>query len=249
MPRKLIDKMPLDDLEDEIMYTIAALKADENTQDFIPTAEGWMTHVDEVRATDREVRQTVANVDAARMMANEYLDQTCVAFGDDLYYDVDKDRKCTRWTQFFPVAVSAFVRQPLSKQVNAVRGWLASAQDPVLEQYRSDLEKWVTKADDTLVQTSGLAGQRARVWAQRESLAELLTNERDVLRDLLAQRARELKFSRTWPDLFFRTSRSSSQGSSSQGSLSQDSTSQGSASQASSTQAGVAEEPLEGEEG
>src|SRR5512143_2786459 len=106
MPRKLPATMTLDALEDETLYTGAALRADPDAAPFASRTDDWIARIDEVRAMDRRARTAMANTDAARMVASDRLGQSCTAFGDDLYMAVRKDRTCSRWLQFFPLAVS-----------------------------------------------------------------------------------------------------------------------------------------------
>ena len=55
---------------------------------------------------------------------------------------VGKDTSSPRWRKLFAVADSRFVRQALSRQVNA---WLAQADDPVLKKHRASLHTWATR--------------------------------------------------------------------------------------------------------
>jgi hypothetical protein len=197
--------MTLDAIGDEILFTSAALAADPDAADLAAPVETWLALIDAARAADRKARHAIAKTDAARVVANDRLDRACAAFGDDLYAAVAKDRTSARWTQFFSMPVSRFVRQALGRQVQTVRGWLAGSKDAVLEQHRAVLEARAADADAALVATKGTALVRGEVHQGREHLAEELTRERDGLRDALAARARERHLAREWADLFFRT--------------------------------------------
>lgn len=211
MARKLLSSMTLDEIEDEILYTRAALKTDPNAQDLLSHTEAWLGQLDAVRSYDRQVRERVADVDASRVLGNEYLDSTCISFGDRLLPAVNKNRNSRRWLQFFPISVSRFVDQSLSKQVEIVRGWLGlpEGSDEVLDEYRIPLTDHVGWVDRALVDTRNLTQLRGIVWQRRDQLVADLTAQRDQLREILAQRARERGLSRTWPDAFFRTGKSS----------------------------------------
>src|SRR5437016_4766255 len=113
MPRKIQGDITLDDAEDEILFTRAALKADPDAQTLVPSTDTWMSLVDDARTKDREARESVMDTDARRIVANARLDAACTRFGDDLFLACGKDTKAKRWTQFFSVAVSRFIRQPL----------------------------------------------------------------------------------------------------------------------------------------
>ncbi|MBI4614295.1 MAG: hypothetical protein HY720_11845 [Planctomycetes bacterium] len=207
MPRKLDARMTLDDLEDEILFTSAGLEVDPDAEDLAPATQGWLPLLDRVRAQDREVRWGAARVDASRAVNNGRLDHAVVAFGDDLFPAVGKDRSSARWRTFFTVPVSQFVKWALGREVAAVKGWLASSKDPVLEKHREPLAKWSTGAGDAVVATRALGPRRGEVWQAREELAEALTRERDGLHAELTKLGQDRKLPRDWPDTFFRVER------------------------------------------
>jgi hypothetical protein len=204
MARKLSASMPLDDIEDEILFTTAALRADPDAQHLLPMTEGWMPKADNARAFGRKVRGDHMGATAARIVANSRLDEACVGFGDELHRAVRKDTKSPRWKQFFKLPVSRFVRRALSDQTQTVRGWLTS-DDAALADHREGLQTWADASDAALEQTEAVGMTRGQSWQVREQLAEDLTRERDALRDTLAGISRERNLPRTWSDLFFLT--------------------------------------------
>lgn len=203
MPRKLTADSTCEALEDEILFTDAALRADPDAADLATHSAECLPLVDEVRGKERSLRQTVANVNAARIISNIRLDQSCQSFGRALLFELDNDRTSPRWTQFFSVSPTQFNRQPLGDQVRKVKSWLSSMVDSVLDQYREVLGRWTESADTALTDTEGLTGQRAQVKQAREQLASTLTQKRDALHTQLVQRAQERGLPREWPDAFF----------------------------------------------
>lgn len=199
--------MTFDSFEDDVMFTRAALSADENAADLLPLTDDQLPQIDEVRSFDRNARQQIANIDASRTVANTNLDIHCTAFGDSLYLSCNKDRSSTRWTQFFREQVSRFTRQRLTDQVRRVLGWLQTSTDETLEAHRTNLTKWAQAADVALNSTEGQSGVRAQVWQRREVLAKSLTDARDNLHATLLQRAQQRKLPRDWADSFFRVVR------------------------------------------
>jgi hypothetical protein len=202
-PRKIPPTLPLDDTETEVFFTRSALKADPDAKDLLAMTDGWLALVDAARKKERAAREAHADADAARIVANARLDRACERFGDELYLTVDKDRASARWTAFFSVTVSKFVRQALGKQVGRVRGWLSS-NDGVLEKHRDELDAWSKSAEAALQQTAAVATVRGEARIAREQLAEDLTRERDGLHDALSARGREKRLPRDWADQFFR---------------------------------------------
>lgn len=203
MPRQLSADTTFDALEEEILFTRAALLADPDSTDLLSVTDNWMARVDEVRLQDRGVRQSAAEADALRSVANGRLDAACTRFGDELFLAVGKNRSSPRWLQFFKLAVSRFIRTALPAQVLTVQGWFTST-DPVLVAHRPDLERWANAADSALVKDRGLAVSRGENWQRRTELCEGLTRDRDGLHATLVDRAADRTLDRGWPDVFFR---------------------------------------------
>ena len=203
MPRKLTSDMTLDTLEAEVMFTVSMLRADPNTSDLTSLTTTWQSQVDTARAGEQQFRQLEADTDAARIVANQYLDSTCTRFGDELLLACGKNRLSARWTKFFTIPVSEFNKQALSRQVSIVQSWLTST-DEVLEKYRKDLDHWSQQCDTALVNTDAVTVKRRDSWSAREQLALELTRLRDALHRNLSERADERGLGRTWADLFFR---------------------------------------------
>ncbi|MDI3282829.1 hypothetical protein [Polyangium sp. 15x6] len=202
-PRKIPPTLPLDEVETEVFFTRSGVKADPDAQDLLSLTDGWLERVDAVRTKERSAREAQADADAARTIANTRLDRACQRFGDELLLAVGKERGTARWTQFFPVPVSKFIRQALPKQVARVIGWLDS-KDPILDKHRVGLEPWAKAADAALKRTTAIATVRGEARIGREELAERLTRDRDALHDALSARARERGLPRDWADQFFR---------------------------------------------
>ena len=203
--RKTTARMPLDDAEDEVHFTRAAIKADPDASPLLPMTDDWLALIDAVRVKDRQARVAEADATAARVVANFHFDRACTQFGDDLFLAVGKDRESARWTQFFPIAVSRFVKMRFDKQIQKVQGWLApSVTEPALDTHRAALTKWCHAAVAALGQTSAASMVRGAAQVAREQLAEDLTRERDGLHDALAAIGRTKGLPRDWPKQFFR---------------------------------------------
>lgn len=206
--RQMNADMPLDDSEDEVLFTRAALKADPLAADLLPLTDDWLGLVDAARAKDRAARIAEADAVAARVVANFHFDNACTRFGDDLFLAVAKDRESARWLRFFPIAVSRFVKMRFDKQIQKVQSWLdPSVTEPALDAHRSALTTWSQAAANSLGQTNQAAMVRSASRMAREQLAEDLTRERDGLYDTLSARARDKGLPRDWPKQFFRVAK------------------------------------------
>jgi hypothetical protein len=205
MPRMILGTMTIDDMEDEILFTMAALEADPDAKAALPHTDGWLPRVDGLRSESRKLRLLVGKTSAAKVVANVRLDAACAALGDVQLLAVNKNRESPRWKKFFPETVSAFQRQPLADQVTAVLGWLSATDEPALEQHRDNLTHWAKMARAAVDATAQQHILRANLQQARDAHAQQLTADRDKLHDLLSDIARDQGLGRTWPDTFFRS--------------------------------------------
>jgi hypothetical protein len=79
MPAKIVATDTFDTIENEVLFTQAALKADEDAADLAPEVDPWFVLVDEARAKDRLFRASDMEATAGRSVANVRLDAACVA--------------------------------------------------------------------------------------------------------------------------------------------------------------------------
>lgn len=205
--RHITPDMPFDDVEDEILFTQAAVRADPDAEDLAPMTDDWLGLLDVLRAKDRQARMAETEATARRAIANFRLDRACTHFGDELYLAVGKNRDSARWTTFFPIAVSRFVKIRFDKQIQKVKGWLdPNVSDSIVDKHRDELTKWSNAAATALEKTTSGIMVRSHARIAREQLADDLTRERDGLYDALSTRAREKGLPRDWPRQFFRVS-------------------------------------------
>lgn len=205
MPRMIAGTMTLEDIENEILFTVASLDADPDAKVMLPHTDGWLPRLDGLRIESRAIRLGVNKTSAAKIVANARLDLVCGRLGDQLLLAVHKDREAPRWKKFFPSTMSAFQRQPLVSQVAGVFGWLSAIDDPLLEQYRPELTQWADAAKTALDTEAKHDALRAQFKQTRDTHAQQLTADRDKLHDLLSDIARDQGLGRTWPDTFFRS--------------------------------------------
>lgn len=208
MAAKIPKTMPLDDVEDEIIYTRAALEADPDARDFLPMTEEWMPWTEAARAKDREARMAVAVAHAKRRVSNVRLDAACIDFGDELALEVKDEPEGARWKRFFSGqsanTVRRFIRLRFGEQVSRVAGWVSGSGDAILEKHRAALTEWSTAGQQALEATQATSQVRGDAAIEREEAAEALTRSRDGLEAALVQRANERGLSREWPKTFFK---------------------------------------------
>jgi hypothetical protein len=207
MPRQITILMTADEIEEEILYTRAALQADPDAEAFLPRTDSWLPKLDALRAVMRKRREATCNSDAKRGVANARLDTANRTFGDQLLLAVDKIRTSGRWTQFFGThTITSFTKQSLSTQVATVRAW-AGITDSVWAPHQAETLKWAVAAETALAETNNTAIIRGQAAIAEEAFAADLTRERDGLCAELGERGRERKLNRDFPDAFFRVDR------------------------------------------
>lgn len=204
MPAKIYPEDTLDTMEDDVIFTGAALTADPDACTLAGSPDEWMTWLIAFREVDRTYRKQVATIDATRVIKDGRLDIEVIDFANDLLHDCG-DRDSIRFKGFFTMAPSRFSRIALSDEVATVEGWLvAGTEDNVLEAHRPQLTSTSSEARAALTATTAMDATRATYWGKRTTLADNLTAARDALGSRLSDRARELGLPRDWPGTFFR---------------------------------------------
>jgi len=202
MVRQLTDDFSFDDLEDEILFSRAALAADPHASEFLPLTDTMLPKVDAARALGREGRAATMQASAERMIANVNLDVECREVGRDLAHTLKNDRSGVRWTRIFPTTVDAFVSVPLAEQSVACQAWLTTSE-PVIAARSEALTRWSTSAQTAVANTKASAQVRGTAMLARETLAEDLTRIRDGLARALSACAEERGLPRDYAERFF----------------------------------------------
>ena len=101
MVKKIDDAYSLEEMRSEVLFSRAALKADPNASDFLPSTGSWLGIV--ATAADQELAARTALVEAtaSRTIANQRLDETCRDVGRALAAELKNDRSGARWSRLF----------------------------------------------------------------------------------------------------------------------------------------------------
>ena len=202
MARMITKEFTFDDMENEVRFSRASLKADPDAAMLHPRADSLLGWISAARDKDALARTAVQEASAFRFVANTRLDAACRSFGRDLAHSLSNDRSGARWHRFFRGTVDDFVSQPLADQAAACLAWL-TIDEPVLAPHRETIERWAEAAKSALEQTEASGQVRGTAMVAKEQLAEDLTRARDGLAVALATLADEHGFGRNYPDGFF----------------------------------------------
>ena len=202
MARKVTPDFTFDEMENEVRYSRAALLADPDASDLVPSSDSWLGMVSTAREKDSAARTAATEASAHRYVANTRLDGHCRSFGRDLAHGLSNDRSTARWHRFFTGTVDDFISQPLEDQANACIAWLP-LEEPVLAPHLAPLERWARAAKAAVDMTQASAQVRGTAMVAREQAAENLTRARDGLAIALSARAAERGLPRDYADGFF----------------------------------------------
>ena len=202
MARAITEDFTFDEMENETLFSRAALRADPNASDFVLTTNPWLGFVASARAQDLAARTALQESTASRVIANQRLDETCRNVGRALSAELKNDRSSARWARIFGGTVDEFIHKPLAVQATACKSWLET-DEPVLAPFRADIALWANAAEAAIRATSDSGQVRGTALVGRESVAETLTRARDGLHAALVARANERNLPRDFADGFF----------------------------------------------
>jgi len=131
MARMITKEFTFDDMENEVRFSRASLKADPDAAMLHPRADSLLGWISAARDKDALARTAVQEASAFRFVANTRLDAACRSFGRDLAHSLSNDRSGARWHRFFRGTVDDFTSQPLADQAAACLAWL-TIDEPVL---------------------------------------------------------------------------------------------------------------------
>ena len=202
MARMITKDFTFDDMQNEVRYTRASLKADPVAEVLLPRTDSLLGLIARAREQDELARTAQQEASASRYVANTRLDVVCRSFGRDLAHALSNDRSGARWHRFFKGTVDDFISQPLGDQADACLAWLA-IDEPLLAPHRETIERWARAAKAALSQTDASAQVRGTAMVAKEQLAEDLTRARDGVAVALATLADEHGLGRNYADGFF----------------------------------------------
>lgn len=206
--RRLDEGLSLDTIEEEIVYTTARLRADDNAADAAPELDKLAAQVETVRKAQHAAWNAETAAQAAIDSADDALDDAVGQLSRDLLYAVGNDRRSPRFTRYFAEAPGHLLRLGLRSELERVKNWpqsLAGEKDAKLEADGKALAALVQRGEQALAARKTAAGARAD-----QRVREVLPLVDDVnaarlsLYGLLAQRAAARDLPRDWPDRFFR---------------------------------------------
>lgn len=202
------DRISLNTVWEELVYTDARLKGDRHASDLAPQLAAPLAAVDEARRGQFAAWQAEILAQAQVDGVNDELDDAVVDFADTLLFTL-RDRTSPRYGRYFTRrSPHAVVRLGLASQVELVRSWpesLRTEPEEALRAFAPSLAALVEKADAALAGRDRAAAARAdhRVRVI-EPLVDQVNSARNTLYGALVQRAEERKLGRSWPESFFR---------------------------------------------
>lgn len=208
--RSLYEDESLESVWDDMVFTEARLKVEQEARDFVAPVASLIARLDDARKGQATVRRDEVAAHAAVAAADDALDD-CVRAIDRALSDAEHgNRQSARYKRYFTSTPSTFTRLGLESELSRVRGWVASlAGEP--EQSLKDLG---TRLDTIIKQGDTVLEQRRQAVAARSDhgvrtvtpLIEDINAARGSLYGNLAERGRKARLPPDWPSRFFRRS-------------------------------------------
>lgn len=207
-PRELPFDTTLDEAEDEIVDTSAALKADPATQDLAEDFERQMKALDDVRGRERQTRRAAIENVAFTRVADAGTDGEVIATGRTVDHHVKGNHQHPIWTKIWGSHTpTEITRLPRAEEVKKARGIVATLVTLAVESFKEhakNLGEWVEKLAAGLGRLGDSDADRGRYVGERREFFIGLNRARLHLAGVLAQRAAELERPKEWAGLFFR---------------------------------------------
>lgn len=207
-PRELVADMPLDEVEDEVIDTLAALQADPDAEDMVASFEPQLVSLDVVWDRERATRREKVEATAFTRVADEHTDDELVDTGRGLNHHVRGDHTSAAWNRVFGgLTPTDVTKLPRSEQVKRVTAMVAELVAQAIESMARNVEKlgfWNERLNTGLSRLEAANLDRGRFTGEREEYVVSLNKARRSLAAALAQRAVERNLPKDWPSLFFR---------------------------------------------
>lgn len=208
--RTLRDSESLESYSEELLFTEARLKSDEQAKEFVALITELLAKVDVVRADQVGAWREEIAAQAAVSAADDHLDDWIRRFDRALKEVVNGNVQAPAYRRYLSSAPWTFIRLGLENEISRVRGWidsLASEPEPTLKTFAVSLAKVIAIGEAALEQrrkaVSSRSDHRARSIA---SLVEEINATRAALYGSLAKKALASNLPSDWPSRFFRRS-------------------------------------------
>jgi hypothetical protein len=207
--RTLRDSEPLDSYGEELLFTEAMLKSDQDAKEFVGPISELLARINVVRADPTGVWREEIAAQAAVSSVDEQLEDWIHAFDRVLKAVVNGDVQSPLYRRYFSSAPWTFTRLGLENQISWVRGWidsLAYEMEPTLRPRAVTLAKIIASGDAALAQRSKAV--RSRVDRRVRAITSLVGDinaARAALYANLAKKAQAARLPSDWPNRFFRT--------------------------------------------
>lgn len=208
--RTLRDSEPMESYGEELLFTEARLKSDEQAKEFVALITELLAKVDVVRTDQVGAWREEIAAQAAVSAADDQLDDWIRRFDRALKEVVNGNVQSPRYGRYFSSAPWTLIRLGLENEISRVRGWidsLASEPEPTLKTFAVSLAKVIAIGEAALEQrrkaVSSRSDHRVRSIA---SLVEEINATRAALYGSLAKKALASNLPSDWPSRFFRRS-------------------------------------------
>ncbi len=204
-----LEDLSADDVYDDLVTTEAALGADLNAAEFVPSIAELIDTWEAVTKTLRQSARKEAAAKAISALRDAELDDVVIDFSDELIRVVGKDRSSPRFKRYFKQAPTRFIRIARMVEATTVQSWVPSVKtepEKSLAEFAEPLQDASGESINAINAAAAAAGERAsdrvRVW---DSFVKRADSVRAGLYADLVKRGQEVKRPKDWADRFFKS--------------------------------------------
>jgi hypothetical protein len=201
----------LETIRSELIFTSAALAADEQAADLVPRADALLVTWKQIQDEQLARWDAQDRADAQVATADDHLDRLVFKVALVLEGATGKNRKDRRWSLYFEVPPHKLIKPVLGDELETMKSWRTHLQQetlPGLVALAPELDAAIARAEAALV-AKRQAKEANTSFRTARGLADFVDNvriARDAIHaDLAARQAKEGSgLERSWPDTFFR---------------------------------------------
>lgn len=150
----LSSRLSLDTLGEELVYTLARLRAYTNTAKYVSSFETLLSDLKKTKETEMSLQEKILSAEALIDSCDDELDECVDKFSNILLTLTQNNRSDLLYQRYFGSIRPSDLKKPvLGEELETVRGWLDSLKSSThkeLQEVGTSFEEIVTRADKAL---------------------------------------------------------------------------------------------------
>ena len=213
--RNLDTRRSLQTFWDDVVYTEAALLADDETAALAAALTEHLADHERVAKIDRDSRRATLQAGARANVADGGVDEGIRDLHNDTLHDVQQDRSERRYATLFPQPLNRMIRHALARQLEGAteiveRLGLSLFTEAFRDRHRGSLGALIERGRAALASRRTAALQRTEARLEIQAWKEETNALRLGIYSQLLSIAAQQRHNRRWAEQFFMRHRSSS---------------------------------------